>query len=168
MKIIIWIGNILILLGVLLGAGHVLAKKSAHSEIIINATPEQVWAVLTDMATYPEWNPTMKLVSGKIAESEKVSYEFTDSTGAKSTISAKVKQVIPNKLLNQAGGVPTIITYDHRYTLTPIDDGRKTKVTIHEDYRGVYVWFWDPATVEQAYMKLNNALKLRVENFFQQ
>jgi uncharacterized protein YndB with AHSA1/START domain len=31
--------------------------KEIHTEIEINSPAEKVWRVLTDFATYPEWNP---------------------------------------------------------------------------------------------------------------
>jgi hypothetical protein len=34
------------------------------SDIPLEATPDQVWAVLTDFASYPEWNPLIKAASG--------------------------------------------------------------------------------------------------------
>lgn len=34
--------------------------KKIETSIIIKATIEQVWQVLTDFKTYPEWSPTIK------------------------------------------------------------------------------------------------------------
>ena len=41
------------------------AKISATIEIA--AAPEQVWAVLADLASYPEWNPVFREASGQVA-----------------------------------------------------------------------------------------------------
>lgn len=136
-------------------------KKSAHSELIINAPAEKVWTVLTDFGKYPEWNPTMKLVKGEVKEGNKVVYQFTQDADNVSEISAKVQKLIPNKLLNQKGGIPLILTFNHRYVLEP--QGEKTKMIIHEDYGGIGVNFWNPKEVEKAYERLNQALKKRVE-----
>lgn len=149
----------------ILGAAQMLAKKSVHSEVLIPANPAQIWEVLVDVDAYPEWNPAMKLIEGTVKEGEKVTYEFTDGAGAVSQIASTVRKIIPGTLLNQGGGLPGIITFDHRYILEQLEgETPVTRVTIHEDYRGIYVWFWDPTTVGEAYEKLNQALSVRVVN----
>ncbi|GAB5563373.1 MAG: hypothetical protein Wins2KO_04360 [Winogradskyella sp.] len=149
---------VLIILIILVFTG----KKSVHHEITINASPEQVWNVLTDTDSYDEWNPVMKLLKGNIKEGNQVTYQFTQDENNQSEIPSKVKQVIPNKLLNQGGGMPLVLTFDHKYILESVDRG--TRIVIHEDYKGIGVNFWNPKPVELAYAKLNKALKQRVES----
>lgn len=136
-------------------------NKSVHHEITINAAPEKVWDILTNMDEYPNWNPVMKLLEGEVQEGNKVKYKFTQDEKSISEIDAIVVQVIPNKLLNQKGGIPLILTFNHRYVLE--STGNSTKVIIHEDYKGIGVNFWNPQSVEEAYKRLNVALKNRVE-----
>ncbi len=155
-----WVIMIAILV-VVLFVLYFLGKKSIHHEISINASPEKVWKVLTNMDDYDEWNPTMKLVNGDVKVGNKVTYQFTQDENNISEIPATVKQLIPNKLLNQSGGIPFVLTYNHKYILELENDG--TKVTIHEDYRGIGVNFWNPKLVELAYKRLNKALKERAE-----
>lgn len=157
-------------LGLLLsigGAGQVFAKKSVHHEIIIAAPPEQVWAVIIDLNRYAQWNPALKLI-GKLdkplAVGDTVAYDFTDSEGASSHIKATVKALIPNKSLRQKGGIPGFITYDNHYKLEDLENGSYTKMSIHEEYRGVYVWFWDTTSTEKAYALMNEALAREVMN----
>ncbi|MEM9051331.1 MAG: SRPBCC domain-containing protein [Bacteroidota bacterium] len=137
-------------------------RKSVHHEITIDATPEKVWQVLTDMEKYPEWNPTMQLVSGEVKEGNKVRYQFTQDPENVSEMDAVVVEVSPNEVLNQKGGMPMILTFDHRYIIE--ESGNQTKMTIHEDYAGIGVNFWNPKAVEEAYGRLNEALKARVES----
>ena len=40
--------------------------KELHSEIVIDASPERVWDVLTDFASYPQWNPFIRRISGEL------------------------------------------------------------------------------------------------------
>jgi hypothetical protein len=136
-------------------------RKSVHHEISIQASPDKVWEVLTDTDSYDSWNPVMKLLEGEIKEGNKVTYRFTQDAENVSEIASRVKKVIPNQLLNQGGGIPLVLTFDHKYMLEP--SGAGTKMTIHEDYRGIGVNFWNPAPVEKAYARLNEALKARVE-----
>ena len=136
-------------------------NKSVHHEISIKATPEQVWSVLMDTEKYDEWNPVMKLVKGEVSERNNVTYQFTQDKDNISEIPITVFKIVPNQLLNQKGGMPAILTYDHKYILE--SEGENTKLTIHEDYKGIYVNFWNPNAVQIAYERLNNAIKKRVE-----
>ena len=141
---------------------YFMGNKSVHHEIVINRSPEKVWEVLIDTDRYKEWNPVMELLEGKIKEGNEVKYRFTQDEKNASEIPSKVKKIIPNKLLNQGGGVPFVITFDHKYILEKKDEG--TQLTIHEDYKGIYVIFWNPKPVELAYKRLNEAIKKRTES----
>ena len=150
--------TIIVLLVILVLTG----RKSVHHEIVIQASPATVWQVLVDTDQYHQWNPTMELLEGKIKEGNKVKYRFTQDETNSSEINAQVIVVDPPNLLNQKGGIPLILTFNHRYTLEQMDEN--TKVIIHENYRGIGVNFWNPAPVEAAYGRLNEALKIRVES----
>jgi hypothetical protein len=149
--------GIIVILVVLVLTG----RKSVHHEIIINSSPENVWKVLVAMDKYPEWNPVMELLEGEIKEGNQVKYKFTQDENSVSEIGATVKQVIPDSLLNQKGGIPLVLTFNHKYLLESEDNA--TKLTIHEDYGGIAVNFWNPAPVEKAYARLNEAIKEKVE-----
>jgi Polyketide cyclase / dehydrase and lipid transport len=41
--------------------------KTMSATVQIHATPEAVWAVLTDLGRYPEWNPLFREASGQVA-----------------------------------------------------------------------------------------------------
>ena len=67
---------------------------------------------------------------------------------------------MPEREINQVGGIPGVLTFDHTWRIDPVPDG--SKVTQHEEYRGLYVWFWDPSWVEDAYGAGLVALRDRV------
>lgn len=157
-KIMYIVIGIFILLAILLWSG----KKSVSTDIVINANAQKVWQVLFDFEKYSQWNTVLKLTKGKVEVGSDVVYKFTQDEQKSYDVSAKVVNIIPNKLLNQYGGMPFILTYNHRYILEPLDD--KTRVSIKEDYRGIGVNFWNPKEVKKAYARLNLALKKRVES----
>jgi uncharacterized protein YndB with AHSA1/START domain len=40
--------------------------RELRREVELDASPERVWAVVTDFAAYPEWNPFIRLISGEL------------------------------------------------------------------------------------------------------
>ena len=136
------------LLGVLLFGLYMAGRKSVHTEIFIPAPPEKVWSVLIDVPKVREWNTVLIPVEGDIKIGSSVKYEFHQNENKTSIIPAKVKQIVENKLLNQTGGMPGVLTFDHKYIIQHTKNG--TLVVIHEDYRGILVSFWNPAQVEYA------------------
>ncbi len=134
--------------------------KTVHTELIVPAEPREVWAVLSDGPGYKEWNPVLVPVEGELREGAKLKYSMTDGTGKKSIVSARVVRMIPERKLNQFGGIPGILTFDHTWSLKPVKGG--TLVVQHEEYRGIWVPFWDASWVEPAYKKANEALRERV------
>ncbi|MEL6592809.1 MAG: SRPBCC domain-containing protein [Bacteroidota bacterium] len=137
-------------------------RKSVHHEINIDAKPASVWTVLSSLDQYQDWNPVMLPLEGKLEEGSQIVYQFTQDAENIIKISAQVQSISPQERLNQKGGLPLVISFDHEYLLSPQNGG--TKVTIHEEYRGIYVNFWNPDPVEKAYQRLNEALKQRVES----
>ena len=137
-----------------------LGQKSVQTEIVISASPEAVWQVLTGVEQYKDWNPVFEYKGGQLKQGNKITYRVTEAENKSAVMSAKVIQLVQNKLLNQSGGLWGVITFDHTYTLTKVEQG--TKVTIFEKYTGIYVNFWDEKPIAQQYKKLAQALKIRV------
>ncbi len=159
-----WMIALLILIAILIIL-YILGNKSAHSEITINATTQEVWAVLTNTEKIGEWNTVLVPVEGELKEGNTLTYEFYQDSDKPAVMPATVQKIDEGKLINQSGGIPGILTFDHKYILEQADQG--TKVTIHEEYRGIMVPFWNPGPVEEAYHRLNKALKERVETLLQ-
>ena len=153
------IAYIVITFGVIL---LILGKKSVNSEIIVNAPKEKIWQVLLNTEEYEQWNSVINSVEGILKEGERVKFMFHQEEGKSYPISAKVRKVETNSLLNQFGGYTGIITYNHTYTLNESDTN--TKVIIHEEYNGLMVPFWNPKPVQKAYDRLNKDIKKRVES----
>lgn len=160
-----WLIGFVAILGVMTLL-YLFGRKSVHSEIVIPAAPNQVWTILIDTKSYGQWNKVLIPLEGSLQEGSTVKYAFYQEADTSYEILSNVKKIIENQLLNQGGGMPGILTFDHRYVLESVDEG--TKVIIHEDYRGIGVPFWNPAPVEASYNRLNQALKNRVIEVYAQ
>ena len=135
-------------------------RKSFLVEIWIPAPPEAVWAVLVDTPAYPQWNPVFVEVDGPYVAGKTVLNRVREPGGTILEMTATVETLLPNAELRQSGGVPGILTFDHRWLLNPADDG--TKVIQYEVDRGIGLWFWNSDWIEPAYAATNKALAERV------
>ena len=89
--------------------------KELHSQIDINASAERVWRLLTDFASYPQWNPFIRRISGEPTTGErlKVRLEPPESRGI--TLRPKVLTAEPNHQLRWLGHlfVPGLFDGEH-------------------------------------------------------
>ncbi len=155
-----WLIAVLVILALLVIL-YFVGRKSVHAEVVIEASPEEVWLVLTDISKIKDWNTVLIPIEGELTEGATLTYEFyQDESGDAAVMGGKVKQIIEQELINQGGGMQGILTFDHQYILTQIDG--QTKVTIHEEYRGIMVPFWNPKPVGEAYERLLASLQERV------
>lgn len=46
--------------------------KEIKTEILIHATPDKVWTILTNFENYPNWNPFIKSVIGEVKVGNKI------------------------------------------------------------------------------------------------
>ena len=143
-------------------AGALATRKTFLVEIWIPAPPEAVWEVLIDTEAYPQWNPVFVEVDGAYAQGETVLNMVREPDGAILEMTATVETLLPNAELRQSGGIPGILTFDHRWLLEPADGG--TRVVQHEVDRGIGLWFWSSDWLEPAYAAANEALAERVRS----
>ena len=137
-------------------------RKTFRVEITIPAPPEAVWEVLIDTAAYPEWNPVFIEVDGAYVQGHKVLNKVRDPSGAVLEMTATVDTLVPSAELRQSGGLPGVLTFDHRWLLEPVEGG--TRVIQHEVDRGLGLWFWNSEWIEPSYAQTNEALAERVRN----
>ena len=142
--------------------GSLATRKTFLVEIWIPAPPEAVWEVLIDTRAYPQWNPVFVEVDGTYAKGETVLNRVREPSGAILEMTATVETFLPNAELRQSGGIPGILTFNHRWLLEPADGG--TKVIQHEVDRGIGLWFWNSDWIEPAYAATNDALAKRVQS----
>jgi hypothetical protein len=137
-----------------------LGYSKVFTEIVIQAEPEEVWAVITDSSNYKNWNPVIVNAVGDYAKDAKIVNTVVEKAKKPTKIKSKVVKFEPPFHLNQFGGYRGIITFDHHYILEKVEEG--TKVIQKEEYTGFYVNFWDSSWVEPAYNQVNEALKKEV------
>ena len=150
---------VVIVVAVLLAA--LLPRKSVHAELVIKVAPSVVWNELMDGSSYGDWNPIFTRVDGLFEEGAKMALNMTTSDGGSTDIEVVVREMIPNEKLHQAAGIPGVLTANHQWLIEESTQG--TRVTQHEEYRGVGVLIYDPAYVQDLYQQALENLKKRLE-----
>lgn len=93
-----------------------------HAATSIAAPPEQIWRILTDGAAYPEWDPSVDRIEGRIAPGETLRVYTKLSPGR--TFPVKVTEFAPGSRMTWTGGMPLGLFKGVRtFTLDPRPDG---------------------------------------------
>ena len=137
------------------------ARKSVMTEIEIAAAPDAVWQILTDPDSYEKWHGVLTPLSGAYGPHEIITYRVRSPNGGGGETDAEIIGFEEGRLLNQYGGMPLVLTYDHFWVLEPTERG--TKLVQKEIYRGIGTLFWDNGWVAPAYRAANRRLKFLAE-----
>jgi len=109
--------------------------KEFSTTTSIEASPDTIWAILTDAAGYPEWDPGMERLEGRIAPGEKVK-AFTKLSPGRA-FPATVTEFVPGQKMTWTGGMPLgLFKGERTFTLTPQGDNA-TKFTLREVFTGL-------------------------------
>ena len=141
--------------------------KELHSQIEINASAERVWRLLTDFASYPQWNPFIRRISGELTTGEglEVRLEPPESRGI--TLRPKVLNAEPNHRLRWLGHllVPGLFDGEHSFVIQPLGE-KRIRFVQREAFRGLLVPLFarslDNSTL-RGFEEMNRALKARAE-----
>jgi hypothetical protein len=131
----------------------------------IGASPQQVWAILADLAGYPQWNPLFREASGQLTTGSTVTLKTVrPGTGRVMTVKVKVLAAEPDNQLRWVSSLPGIITGEHSFTLTPADGG--TRLVQTETYRGLLARMSAKSIrrTRASFEALNQAIKQRAEH----
>jgi hypothetical protein len=128
--------------------------KTMSATIQIDAPPEAVWAVLTDLARYPEWNPLFREASGQVVVGNRITLRSVHPANSRlMTVKPKITVADPDAELRWVSS----------FALTAVDGG--TRLEQSETFRGLLTAFSGKtfARAEASFQALNEALKERAE-----
>ena len=140
--------------------------RELRTEIEIDAPPEQVWRVLTDFGSYPEWNPFIRSIEGRPQVGERLKVRITPPDSRAMTFRPTVLAAEPERELRWLGRVLVRGLFDgeHRLALEPLEDGR-SRFTQSERFSGLLGGLLGRAlnATERGFNQMNEALKRRAE-----
>jgi len=139
--------------------------KEYQTEIIMNASIDQVWDVLTDFPAYPQWNPLIGWLKGNFITKGQIEI-FVKPLNR--SFQATLKKVQKYEEFTWVGVqiAPWIISGEHYYRLEKKDE-TSTRLIHGECFRGLGSLFISKAmleTMENSFRQHNQLLKERVEN----
>lgn len=141
--------------------------KELYTEIEIDASPEQVWRLLTDFSRLPAWNPFMQYASGLVKQGEKIEVRLQPPDGSGMTIKPRLIKVEPQRELRWIGHLlmPGLFDGEHIFSLEPVGDNR-VKLVHREEFRGVLVGLilrLIGENTRRGFEAMNQALKAQAE-----
>ncbi len=106
-------------------------ERTYRGEATVQAAPEEVWAVLTDLEAYPEWNPFTLQVRSSLVPGEAV-WMKVDLGWLTLWQRETVLEVLPPRHLHWhiASSVPWLLRAKRTQVLTPRQDGGTHYTTV--------------------------------------
>lgn len=141
--------------------------KELRTSIEIDAAPEEVWDILMDFESYPDWNPFLTSISGEPSVGADLSIRFEPPEGRAMTIKPTVLRSQATREFRWRGrlGLPRIFDGEHIFELSPTPGGG-TQLVHREEFRGLLVsplLAWIGNSTQAGFVAMNEALKARVE-----
>lgn len=138
---------------------------TVSAAIEIAAPPERVWAVLADLASYPQWNPVFHQASGQLSAGSKITLTSTQpATGNPMTARVRIVTAEPAAELRWRTRMLGITISERSFILSHTGGG--TRLVQAGTYRGVFARF-PPKTIrriQDAFETINQAIKQRAED----
>jgi hypothetical protein len=141
--------------------------KQISTEIVINATPQKIWAILTDFDNYPHWNPFIKSITGLVAVGNTITARIEPPEAQGMTFRPKVLAFEANKEFRWRGKLFISGLFDGEHIFQLTDNGNGT-TTFHQSelFYGILVPLFkkmlDINTLN-GFNRMNQQLKKRAE-----
>ena len=137
------------------------------TSIEISATPDHVWAVLSDLASYPRWHPVFLSVTGQLAAGSTLTITTTHpTTGRTMTAKVNVRTAEPGTELRWASRLLGVTISKRTFRLSPAADG--TLLVQTGTYRGIGGGRGRAITnvvgrIQDTFVAINEAIKQQAE-----
>jgi hypothetical protein len=144
--------------------------KEIRTDIEIDAPAERVWQVLTDFASFPQWNPFIRQATGEPKVGARLGVRIQPPGSKGMTFRPKVLRVEPNRERRWLGRlwIPGLFDGEPSFHLEPLGPTR-TRLVQRETFRGLLVpllFRWVGGSTRQGLEEMNRALKARAERGF--
>jgi hypothetical protein len=141
--------------------------KELHSEIEIQASPERAWQVLTDFASFPQWNPFIRRASGEIKTGAQLDVYLQPTGAGGMRFRPTIIKAEQNRELRWLGHllIPGLFDGEHQFKIEPLGENR-VRFIQDEIFRGLLVPMFarslDKDTL-RGFEEMNRSLKATAE-----
>ena len=141
--------------------------KEVRSEIEIASYPENVWKILTDFATYDQWNPFINKIIGLPTEGSKIDIYIQTPSGKNRKYSPRITKVEEGRELRWFGksSLPGFLNAEHIFTIEELQP-ESVRFIQREVFDGLLTRLFGKGLdtdVTQGFQDMNDALKKRAE-----
>jgi hypothetical protein len=141
--------------------------KEVRTEIEIKSYPESVWKILTDFATYDQWNPFINRIIGLPTEGSKIDIYIETPSGKNRKYSPRITKVEEGRELRWFGksSLPGFLNAEHIFTIEELQPER-VRFTQREVFDGLLTRLFGKGIdidIRQGFQDMNEALKKRAE-----
>ncbi|NME70718.1 SRPBCC domain-containing protein [Flammeovirga aprica] len=135
-----------------------------QTEILINATAEKVWTVLTNFKNYPQWNPFIESLDGEVKVGNTIKVKIAPPNGKTMTFKPKVLNYDINKELRWVGHLFFKGLFDGEHSFELIDNGDGTTTfKQNEMFSGLLIGLLNVADTQRGFEMMNENLKSMAE-----
>ena len=139
-------------------------SKIITTHLTVDATVEDVWATLADLASYSAWNPFITAAAGTFSVGERLDLTIQPPAGRAMTFKPWVTAVDKHHYVEWLGrlGMPGIFDGRHSFKLTAMG-GSRTLLQQSETFTGALVPFTGPtlARTQAGFVAMNEALAVQ-------
>ncbi len=140
--------------------------KTIESEVVLLASPAEVWKVLTDFQSYAEWNPFIPRMEARVGEGESFRAMSRLPAGVRLGFVGRILIVVPERELAWMGR-PTMMpapAMEVRHTFTLEPDGGGTRLHQLEEATGFLIPMsgWILGQAQKGQVAINEALERRL------
>lgn len=142
------------------------SHRVIYTDIVINATPEQVWSVLIDTPSYKKWAAFLVDIQGEIKDGAKITAVF--QTNPKKKKLNTIQHTITVQQVREfywAEKGPGGIKDNHHFKVERLDNGKTQFIQSDEIMKGI-TWLVGTSLSKMyanGYQAFNRSLKAEVE-----
>lgn len=149
-------------------------KTELRTEVEIDAPAAHVLAVLRDFERYPEWNPFITAISGKLAVGEQLAVELSLPEGKSYLLKPRLTALRDEAEAGElrwrgAFLLPALLEAEHFFLVTTLGP-RRSRFVQGENFSGLLLRFAGNTLTLTArgFVYMNQALKKRAEATFRE